>query len=794
MEKNGLQTAFLETLRDAGKDPDKIQRAAQELRQKILGAPAPEEWSSPIITAYREMGKDRIRVAVRSSATAEDLADASFAGQQETYLNVMGEEELLTMIRRCYASLWGRRAVAYRFNQGFEQAEVELAVVVQQMVESEKAGVLFTTNPVNNRKDEVAVNASYGLGESVVSGRVNADTYVCDKQGKLLRMTMGSKATEIVYDTEGTKEQPVAEERQKQQCLSQEELETLCREGGKIEKHYAMPMDIEWAIAGGKLFILQARAITTLGGEEEVIDEALVRGYTNRCKTSGMARKNLKFLLEKISQPVTPLDEYMVGAINNQKSVIFAEVGLEMSMQPQIDDDAIVILPSNKKKVNGNLKNFIPAVRQLKDFPLMYEKTKTAMSRYKEELEKIKAVDYAALSLKETGEAFFGIHDFVSQLAYDRFMYAMFPSYFANGKIKKVLKKADPDLNEFDLYANLDYRTAVISREVSHLAEEIRRDPGMTQKVLGGMKYEAFLQDFPQMREPFEKFLHEQGYKLDFNCFCLASRSYLDDPDRVLNIIRPLLTAEMKPEEDKYSLIKKKIRAVTDDALYEKTMQNIEYFRYFHCMREESQYYWETAFYYARKAARRMAELLFEDPDYDNNLIWLFPQELKELIALQKGVLTAGSDDEGKAVIPENFREKIERRKGNRRLANAVWDACKLKVFGEPSEVLTGISGSQGQVSGTARVILRPEEFYKMQAGDILVCEYTDPEWTPLFTMAKAVVADTGSTLSHAAIVAREYGIPAVLGVGFATRTFKDGDRICVDGIKGQVYREGDGH
>ena len=182
IEENNLKADFSDRLEQAQNDETKLLAAAEHFRAAIKNAALPPVLEKEIREKFAALGAER--VAVRSSATAEDLPDASFAGQQETYLNVRGIDEVLAQIKECYASLWGNRAVCYRQNQGYDQLSVALAVVVQKMVESEKAGVLFTANPVSGIKDEIQINASWGLGESVVSGKVTADSFVCSKDGK----------------------------------------------------------------------------------------------------------------------------------------------------------------------------------------------------------------------------------------------------------------------------------------------------------------------------------------------------------------------------------------------------------------------------------------------------------------------------------------------------------------------------------------------------------------------------------------------------------------------------------
>ena len=264
LKENNLVDNFELILSEAGDDEGKLTLAAEKLRELIKNADMPECIANAVRDSYEKLGSS-VRVAVRSSATAEDLPDASFAGQQETYLNVIGIEDVLDKIRDCYASLWGNRAVIYRNNQGYDQKSVALAVVIQKMIESEIAGVLFTVNPINGNENEMQINASYGLGESVVSGRVTADSFVCGKDGKVINTVIGEKATEIIYsENSGTVEVPVDENRRKISSLDDELLKELCLAGANVEKYYNMPMDIEWGILNRKIYILQARAITTL--------------------------------------------------------------------------------------------------------------------------------------------------------------------------------------------------------------------------------------------------------------------------------------------------------------------------------------------------------------------------------------------------------------------------------------------------------------------------------------------------------------------------------------------------
>ncbi|MBQ9483976.1 MAG: phosphoenolpyruvate synthase, partial [Ruminiclostridium sp.] len=370
-----------------------------------------------------------------------------------------------------------------------------------------------------------------------------------------------------------------------------------------------------------------------------------------------------------------------------------------------------------------------------------------------------------------------GIIKLEQKLCYGRFKYALFPAFFTSGGLAKLLKKIDKELTPDDLYGGLEYKTALVSRDIAGLAKAITGDPALRRDVEDGMTYESVRAKYPAMAKMFDEFMKNNGYKLDFNCYCIYSRSFIEAPQRLMGIIRPLIGTENSQDDGsgKFADIMSKLEKICGEKKFEKVKENVEYHRYFHVMREESQYMWEEIFFRARRVLERTALLLCGETDCRESIAYLFFDEL--ISACRRGGLN------------EDDKAKINLRKGNRPLAEKVWERCKLEAFDMSGDVLKGTGGSRGEAVGPARVIRGPEEFYKMQKGDILVCPYTDPEWTPLFRLAAGVVADTGASLSHAAIVAREYGIPAVLGVGYATAKLRDGDMVAVNGTTGEARK-----
>ena len=432
LKENHLEEIFGRELTAAGTEEAKLLEAAAKLRNLIMQGTLPEEVETAISEKYNQLG-EHARVAVRSSATAEDLPDASFAGQQETYLNVRGIDEVLAKVKSCYASLWGNRAVCYRCNQGYDQLSVALAVVIQEMVESEKSGVLFTVNPITHNTEEMQINASYGLGESVVSGRVTADSYLCDKKGNLRSCQIGSKQTQIIYaDGAGTdtKEVPVSTKMQQERCLNEQEITALCAEAVRVENHYGQPMDIEWGINNGSVYILQARAITTLKADHSEEDR-LVAEYIKDSTIKGKEKENMAFQLEKMPYAYRPLDYHYMLTINHQKAKIFGENGLVLTTDPQMDDDGIQTLPTSKIGLSKNIFKLPGTLKMLKNFDLCAKKCHAFMPEYESEIAGIREMDFRNKSLKECGEFITYSLELLSRLTYDRFKYALFPSVLA---------------------------------------------------------------------------------------------------------------------------------------------------------------------------------------------------------------------------------------------------------------------------------------------------------------------------------------------------------------------------
>ncbi len=746
------------------------QMDAADFREKIYQGEFSTNIKNAIRDAYQNLGD--AAVAIRSSATAEDLEEASFAGQQETYLNIKGMDEVLEKVKACFASLWSDRAVSYRIHNRYHQ-KVSIAVVIQEMVESEKSGVLFTINPLTKSENEMQINSSFGLGESVVSGKVTADSFIVDKKGRVLESYIARKDTQIIYGENGVKEEVLSDDIKNTPSLTTDEIKSLIEVAVAIEAHYKMPMDIEWGIKDKEIYILQARSITTLK-ERAKVNKDVVKDYIKDITIKKRDREMMSFLIEKIPVPLKAFEFDFLEVIDQQKKILFEEIGINMPSNLRMDDDAIMTLSKSYKHLNHNIVHVLSTLKTLRNLSYQVDNCKEFIPYYQKKISAFSVLDFSNMSLLDCRDFITESYHLLEELAYKRFKYALFPMIFNTRKFKKIVRKVDEKYTSFDLFWDLNNKTAVVTKDMMDLAEKIKKDDVLTDKIRSRTSYHMLMKEFPIFKKLTAEFLEKHGFKSDFNVCLIEGKSFHEEPDRLIDILVPLLdddTINMSLSHDFKELMKgiKKVYG----RKYECMEKEIEDFRYLHVVREESQYLWESLFYYVRLCLKRANTILLHDEDYKNGLANLFYKEL--LIVLEEGCLR------------DDYKKKIEKRIDHYPLAFAVWEETKLLLFDFKADTLKGVSGSTGTALGTARIILKTSDFYKMKKGDILICHYTDPEWTPLFQLASAVVADTGSALSHAAIVAREFNIPAVLGVGFATTKFKDGDIIKVDGDKGEV-------
>ncbi len=785
-------------LAGASDDPAGYDNASAQI-QALFAAEISDALRTEIAEAYAALGED-VPVAVRSSATAEDLPEASFAGQQDTYLNVRGLEDLLVAVRDCWASLWTARAMAYRARQGIDPASVSLAVVVQLMVDADSAGVMFTANPSNGRRDEAVISAAWGLGESIVSGSVNTDNIVVRRpDGTVLSSETADKAVMTAYAERRTQELPVPAEQRNRPALSPAEAAELAGYGNRIEDHFGAPQDIEWARTNGRFWILQARPITAL----PEVEGPVPTDWTVPEPSAMYVRASI---VEQLPDPLSPLFADMIdGSVTRSLQTLFGEILGENVIR---DDD--VGLPT----VNGYA---------------YYQYTRSGMARlmwkspkafgallgggtlagqgrwrnYSHPRYRRIVSDWTGRNISElsTKELLAGAQQLVDAAAeYYTAVQTIIPAA-ATSEITLtrfydtvVRTKGDPPAQVFVLGFDSApiraekslYDLATWTRSQQELAEGLLRLPA--QEFLD----QAATSDDPVWHEwhtRFQVHLSTYGhtvYNLDF-----MNPVPADDPVPLLETLRFFVSG--------------------------KGVDPYERQRRFATRREEA-----TAAVLARldpvraKAFRRLLHWaesvapIREDALADVGLAW--PQVRRMLLELgrrlqQAGVINEANDvfwlhrteiDDGVGSLADQVERRRQVWRGQLRatppqlLPKGSWGDVFRRWMPAASEeqtgnVIKGIGGSMGTVTAPARVLGGPQDFGQMQPGDVLVASITTPAWTSLFAMASGVVTDIGGPLSHSSIVAREYGIPAVLGTAVATRRIHSGQLIEVDGDAGTV-------
>ena len=776
-------------------DPAGYDEAAAQIKA-LFEDEVSDTLRTEIAEAYAALGED-VPVAVRSSATAEDLSEASFAGQQDTFLNVRGLDDLLVAVGDCWASLWTARAMAYRARQGIDPATVSLAVVVQQMVDAQSAGVMFTANPSNGRRDETVISAAWGLGESVVSGAVNTDNIVVrTSDGTIVSNEVADKAVMSVYAEQRTQERPVPADQRKRPVLSEAEVAELAAYGTRIENHYGTPQDIEWARADGNFWILQARPITALPEPEA----AIPTDWTVPEPTAMYVRASI---VEQLPDPLSPLFADMIdGAVTRSLQSLFRDL---------LQEDVIRERDVGLTTVNGYayyrytrsgmgrlMWKSPPAFRMLFSGGTQDRWRSYSHPRYRRIVSDWTARDISELS---TDELLAGVQELVDAAAeYYTAVQTIIPVAATSEVLftwcydSVVRTKDDPPAPVF----LLGYDSAPIRAEKSlyDLAIWTRSCPELAESLLA-LPPQTFLETAAESQDPlwhewhtrFQAHLAGYGhvvYNLDF-----INPVPADDPVPLLETLRFFVSGKgVDPYERQQRSAARREEATAA------VLTRLDAVRAMPIRR-------------LLRWAQRVAPVR-EDALADVGLAW--PQLRRMLAEIGRRLQQVGVINEPDEVYwlhrkeiedgVGNLAEQVEQRKqlwrGQLRatppqlLPKGSWGDMFRNWMPAASEeqtgdLIKGTGASAGKITAPARVLGGPQDFGSMQPGDVLVASITTPAWTSLFAMASAVVTDIGGPLSHSSIVAREYGIPAVLGTAVATRRIRSGQLIKVDGDAGTV-------
>ena len=792
-----------------------------------------------IAAAYDALGR-RTPVAVRSSATAEDSSGDSFAGQHETCLNVTGADAIATAVKDCWASLWTARAMSYRHERGMEHDMAAMAVVVQTMVPSEVSGIVFTANPASGDRAELIVNCSLGLGETVVGGEVTPDTHVVDRDSLAAKQTViGSKERMIVADGEqGTRTAEVSPEQRQGACLSDAVLSKLSGLALAVEDVFdGEPQDIEWALSSGKLWLLQSRPITNLPPDPP-------RDVTWPEIPGAQLLK--RQVAENMPDPLSPLfeDLYLRALFDVQvwpegwewkgrltrnwmKNFVMTTVNgyayqplyrerhgdWEAHVEKTREEQAKLPWHENLRRaikmqsfmideMKGGPLHWMyllmVAFRTFRKFPAIVSWQRRQLPDYLAEIETWQRRDPAEAP---DSELLLGMKSLTTAEAeyWLALRSVIGTAKITDGAFQRFLEAhaADEGFISGSFLSGFSSRTLDAERAMRAIAQGIRADRSLRELaiVTPAPRLLDAIRGHPrgsEMGAAIEKYLHDYGrqvFNLDF-----VEPPLAEEPLPFAKRLQALVKDPGYDLETRQRQVAKMRRSALLQALkLFRGRKRFEFLRLYwtsrvnYPSREEALFYmgraWSVFRPWALELGRRLVEIgTLARPD---DVFYLNSAELQA--AIDNGALP---ELKGQAAAQRNLRALRFRMAPPSAIPPLKKDSdpyASLRNNDGEQRVLRGFAVSPGTVTGVASVIMTPDDFEKMKPDSILVCPLTTPAWTQLFPHAIGLVTDIGSILAHGSIVAREYGIPAVLGVGDATQRIKTGQKVAVDGDRGLV-------
>ncbi len=804
---NNLENKILELSEKViiGKDNQNI---VFEIQKLFIQTKISSELKKEIIRAYQKL--DAKSVAVRSSATAEDLPEASFAGQQDTYLNIFEEENLIKSIQKCWASLWTERAIIYRNEKNVKQKKVDIAVVIQKMIFADSSGVLFSINPVSNNKNEIVINASWGLGESIVSGLVTPDTLIFNKKTKKnISKNISEKKIMTVLTKTGSEEKPVPKEIQKLAVLSNQNILGLINLAEKIENYTKYPIDIEWAFCDGELFLLQVRPITTL----EKRGEISVQSYD----LMGMEWSRL-MLIERYPDALTPFTESVMtegffDSFNEINKIVGIKTSPNIPMikmmygRPYINVTLTnqgfieAEIKSKKKQTTKKELSIFVLFRVLKLLIVNKKEWDKIVIPFENEMRQKAKTDWDSFSTKDLLHTQDNLEKSINVLLCNHSK-SLITARISLEILQSVTKKWFNDDNKNIATLLISGLTGNKTVETNHnlwfLAQKTKKYPKLSEFISRGIK-ENWREEIMQLKggedtlAEIDDFLKIYGHRSPK--YELAHPTWTEKPKMLLDLLGKYITNNLK--DPKLGAEKQKKERIE---MFEKLLGKLPFYkklifkmivknaqRYFQ-LRENQQFYIMLQLPITRKillilGKRLQSKKIIELP---KDIFYLTPKEIKAMSS------KISSLKFNKKYLVKNILTTIKNRKRQTEKFQKMIPPIHLGAKIEKEDItdkktLKGVAASCGKISGKARIILTPDDFHLLKTGEILVAPATTPAWTPLFGVASGLVTDYGGLLSHSGVVAREYGLPAVLGTNNATKVIKNGDVISVNGETGVI-------
>ncbi|KGK90116.1 phosphoenolpyruvate synthase [Clostridium sp. HMP27] len=800
-------------------DREEIGKLSKKIREQIEGIAISKDIEEEVIKHLLKLG-EKNAYAVRSSATAEDLPLASFAGQQDTYLNIIGKQEILKHIKRCWASLYTDRAVIYRIQNDFDHRKVYLSVVIQKMIFPQASGIMFTADPITSNRKVVSIDASFGLGEALVSGLVNPDIYKV-REGKIIDKKISKKKLAI-YKAEngGTEEKELEDAKQDTQTLLDDSILQLEGIGRKIEAYFGRPQDIEWCLYENNFYIVQSRPITTLYPMPPEINDGKNHVYISfghrQMMTEAMRPLGLSFFQDLFDQMVNYRMIEMGGRLYMDAS---REISSPLRSKLFIKGlDTVDVL----------MKNALINLMQREDFIKNLHKGKTAMPSkamgikwLRDTIKDYRANDPAIVEkqmndnkalmmeveqsiTKVSGDELFNfIFNSMNQIkdivldSYGLVFAGAYASYWINKNIEKWLgEKNVADILAQSVSNNV---TSEMGLELLDVSDVVRQYPEVIE-YFQKPREETFFEDLVSLEggltvsDSIKVFLKKYGMRCSAEIDITRTR-WNENP----TILIPAILSNIKvfapnahsakfeqglkeAKKKEQEILKRLEKLPGGNGKAKKTKKVISVLRNYVGYREFNKY---TLIWYEwiiKEALMKEADILVNKGVIQNreDIYYLTFDELRDAIktsGLDYNIITKRKEEY------ETFEKLTPPRviTSDGEIITGEYNTDKI-----PEGALAGVPVSSGVVEGRARVVLKMEDA-KIEEGDILVTTFTDPSWTPLFVSIKGLVTEVGGMMTHGAVVAREYGLPAVVSVENATKLIKDGQRIRINGKEGYV-------
>lgn len=758
--------------------------------------------SSGLADQIREALKDfeGKRVAARSSATAEDMAGASMAGQYDTFLNLETAEEVIEAVEKCWSSIRSSRTEAYLAEYGIDLNEVAMAVVVQQQVSADVAGVLFTVDPRTGSRDNMLIEATWGLGETLVSGDVQPDVIrVATNADRVMSYDVADKKVAIYPG--GSAVEPVPEEQQKRACLQFEQIATLRELGCKAEAHFGAPQDIEWAVEEGEVLMLQARPVTTLA-ETDCYNRILAetKDYLfQRLENGGgcWVRHNLG---ETLPHP-TPLTWSLVSHFMSGAGG-FGKMHEELGFAPS----DVVKGRSFLDRIGGEIYMDCSLMTEMfsAGYPFAYDPVRlrtdpdAAQNPPTVPTGSLKEIGEAAKLASSAAAKIDGLTKDLDQ----KFDSEYVPNLVAWSKLQEGLQLKDLGndalvglwgdqtskvLDEFGIMAFLPSMVEALAVEgLRQLLDEHlwhdEPDEVVSRLCIGTVPDQTISGNIDLKKLDTDAWLKKYGFRATAE-FDLSSPRWNERPDEVAKMAAQLDDVDLEQvHHERMQAADEclvKLKAELAPAVFEKVESASHVVRRYLRFREDGKFYLMRAYSVLRLTALEFGRRL----NLGEDIFFLKPDEIFQ--SLETGFVPLD-------VVAER---KLEYQVEKRIQTPHVIEADDVPMLGNApvradGDALKAHSVSNGSVEANVEIVLSPDQCDELPAGSILVCPSTDPSWTPLFARAGGLVLERGGSLSHGAVVAREMGLPAVVLDG-ATEILEQGESVTVDANAGWIYRAG---